>query len=217
MMKSKQIWTLALAALMLALPTANVALADDATAAKQVVLHLEEPGKFEVLHSRAQSTNTGAAFFGLIGAGIEESHRHGKDEEREEAILVHIPDDACHNHLVESFTLRLEEKGISATVVYEKPGKNAGDAYAIRLKIDACGFRMVDTTDEDMAAYIVAQYRIYKPGEKISGKLEEVTMIGRDHRQWEAFLEDFEGAVEEFRTVKRRAGVRLANKIIYMK
>ena len=195
----------------------GVAQADEASTGKHVRLHIEDPGKFEVLHSRAESTSTGAVLFGIIGAGIEESSRASKDEVREDAILVHIPDDACHNHLVEEFTARLDAKGITTEVINEKPGKTAGDAYVIRLKIDACGFRMVDTTSEEMAAYVVAQYRIYKPQEKITGKLEELTMIGRDHRVWEAFLADYDAAVAEFRAVKRKAGTRLANKVIYLK
>ncbi len=208
---------LLLQCLSLVLASPFVAWADEAPATKRVVLHIEEPGRFEVLHSRAESTNTGAVLFGLIGAGIEESHRKGEDEEKEEAILAHIPDDACHKYLVDEFTARLEAEGIGAEVVHEKPGKQAGDAYVIRLKIDACGFRMVDTRNDELAAYVVSQYRIFKPHEKIKGKLEELTMIGREHRRWEALMEDYDGAVEEFRAVKRRTGARLANKIIYMK
>ena len=194
-----------------------VAQADEAGTGKHVRLYIEDAGKFEVLHSRAESTSTGAVFFGLIGAGIEESSRYNKDEKREEAILAHIPDDACHNHLVEEFTARLEARGIGTEVIHEKPGKTAGDSYVVRLKIDACGFRMVDSTDAEMAAYVVAQYRIYRPGEKISGKLEELTLIGRDHRSWESFVAEYDTAVEEFRAVKRKTGARLANKIIYLK
>ena len=82
----------------------GVAQADEANTGKHVRLHIENPGKFEVLHSRAESTSTGAVLFGIIGAGIEESSRTSKDEVREDAILVHIPDDACHNHLVEELT-----------------------------------------------------------------------------------------------------------------
>jgi hypothetical protein len=213
---SKKLGSLPTPAALLVLLT-GVAQADEASTGRHVQLHIEDPGKFEVLHSRAGSTNTGAVLFGLIGAGIEESSRQGKDEKREEAILVHIPDDACHNHLVEEFTARLDARGISTEVINEKPGKTAGDAYVIRLRIDACGFRMVDTTDEEMAAYVVAQYRIYKPQEKITGKLEELTLIGRDHRSWESFVADYDAAVEEFRAVKRKTGARLANKIIYLK
>ena len=184
---------------------------------KQVVLYIEDPGKFEVLHSRAKSTSTGAAFFGLIGAGIEEGHRKSDDTKKETAILSHIPDDACHSYMTGAFTARLEEKGFEAGVVHGKPGKSAGDSYAIRLRIDACGYRMVDTIDEEMAAYVVAQYRIYKPGEKTSGKLLELTMIGKDRRPWNDLLSNAEGAVEEFRDAKRRVGLRLANKIVYMR
>ena len=184
---------------------------------KQVVLYIEDPGKFEVLHSRAKSTSTGAAFFGLIGAGIEEGNRKSDDTKKETAILVHIPDDACHSYMTEAFTARLEEKGFEAEVVHGKPGKSAGDSYAIRLRIDACGYRMVDTIAEEMAAYVVAQYRIYEPGEKTSGKLLELTMIGKDRRPWNDLLDDAEGAVEEFRDAKRRVGLRLANKIVYMR
>jgi len=203
----------AILGLVIALTLPSAAAAND----KNVVLFIEDPGKFEVLHSRAQSTSTGAVLFGLIGAGIEEANRKDKDEEKEEAILVHIPDDACHSYLVDAFTVQLEKKGFGVTVNHAKVGKTAGDAYAVRLKIDACGFRIVDSIDDEVAAYVVAQYRIFKPQEKTSGKLEELTMIGRDHRPWEDFQVDFDGAVNEFRSVKSRAGTRLANKVIYTK
>lgn len=184
---------------------------------RHVVLHIENPGKFEVLHSRAQSTGTGAVLFGLIGAGIEESSRKSKDVEKESAILVHIPDDACQSYLVDAFTEGLEKNGFDVTVVDGKPGKSSGESYVIRLKIDACGYRMVDTINEEMAAYLTAQYRIFKPQEKISGELLELTIIGREHRNWNDLTADFDSAVEEFRDVKRRVGKRLANKLIYIK
>ena len=104
----------------------------------KVILYIEDEGKFEVLHSRAKSTATGAVLFGLIGAGIEESSRSGKDKEKEEAILVHIPDDACHNTLVDGMTERLGEKDYVLSVVTGKPPSNAGAEFVVRLKIDAC-------------------------------------------------------------------------------
>ena len=184
---------------------------------KHVVLHIEDEGKFEVLHSRAESTSTGAVLFGLIGAGIEEGHRSSEDTKREEAILVHIPDDACHSYLIEEFTAKMEAKGFGVSVVFDKAGRNSGDSYVVRLKIDACGYRMVDTIDKEMAAYITAQYLIFKPQQKITGKLEEVMLVGREQRTWETWMSEFEAAVYEFRDTKKRAGGRLANKVIYMK
>ena len=186
-------------------------------AENHVVLHLEKPGKFEVLYSRAQSTSTGAVLFGLIGAGIEESSRKSNDEEKESVVLAHIPDDACHSYLIEAFTEELEERGFGVTVVEGKPGKSSGESSVIRLKIDACGYRMVDTINEEMAAYLTAQYRIFKPQEKLQGELLELTIIGRNHRTWDDLTADFDSAVEEFRDVKRRVGKRLANKLVYMK
>ena len=184
---------------------------------RHVVLHVEEPGKFEVLHSRARSTSTGAVLFGLIGAGIEESARKSDDEEKESAVLAHIPDDACHSYLIDTFTKELEERGFAVTVVEGKPGKSSGESYVIRLKIDACGYRMVDTINEEMAAYVTAQYRIFRPQEELKGKLLELTIISRNQRTWDDLTADFDSAVEEFRDVKRRVGTRLANKLVYLK
>ena len=194
-----------------------VVAADPALSSKQVALYVEDPGKFEVLHSRAKSTSTGAAFFGLIGAGIEEGTRKSDDTKKESAILAHIPDDACHSYMTDAFTARLHESGFEPEIVHGRPGRKADDRYVIRLKIDACGYRMIDSIDEEMAAYVTAQYRIYRPGEKTSGKLLELTMVGKNQRRWDDLLDDAEGAVEEFRDTKRRVGLRLANKIVYMR
>ena len=103
------------------------------------------------------------------------------------------------------------------TVIEGKPGGSSADSYVIRLKIDACGYRMVDTINEEMAAYVTAQYRIFKPQEKLKGELLELTIISRNQRTWDDLTADFDSAGEGFRDVKRRGGTRLANKLVYLK
>ncbi|MDX1506672.1 MAG: hypothetical protein R3358_00240 [Woeseiaceae bacterium] len=183
----------------------------------KVVVYIEKTGKFEVLHNRAESTNTGAALFGLLGVAVEESGRTEKDNEREEAILEHIPDDACHNYLVSAMTARLAEKGYLMTVVEDKMGKADDDAFAVRLKIDHCGYRIVNAETDELSAYLAGQYQVLEPGEKKRRSMESVLVTGDLRATWDVIVENPDASVSEFRAVKSKAGRRLANTIIYYK
>lgn len=190
---------------------------DSASLNGKVVVYIEKTGKFEVLHNRAESTNTGAALFGLLGVAIEESNRTEKDNEREEEILEHIPDDACHNYLISAMTQRLAEKNYLMTVVEDKMGKPADDAFAVRLSIDHCGYRIVNAETDELSAYIAGQYQVLEPGQKKHGTMQSVLVTGDLRATWDVILENFDLSVEEFRSVKSKAGRRLANKIIYLR
>lgn len=183
----------------------------------KVAVYIEKTGKFEVLHNRAESTNTGAVLFGLIGVAVEESNRTEQDNKREEEILEHIPDDACHNYLISAMTQRLAEKGYLMTVVEDKMGKPADDTFAVRLKIDHCGFRIVNAETDELSAYLAGQYQVLEPGEKKHGTMQSVLVTGDLRATWDVIVENFDASVEEFRAVKSKAGRRLANKIIYLK
>ena len=76
---------------------------------------------------------------------------------------------------------------------------------------------MANTTTEELYAYLTAQYRIFRPGERTSGKLEELTITGTERKHWDQLLTEFDASVAEFRGVKSKAGRRLANKLIYLK
>lgn len=198
-----------------ACPAADIA-ESGAPAGQQVVLKLESSGEFEVLHSRAETTATGLVLFGLIGYGIEESSRASEDKKREDAILIEVPEDVCHNHVVEAMTQRLAEKEYSLAVVDTTTADSSDNTYVIRLKIDACGYRKINTTTDEISAFFAAEYQILNPGEKASKKLERLMITGSERKQWDDLVGDLDSAVEEFRLVKIKAGRRLANKLIYM-
>lgn len=184
---------------------------------KRAVLFVEDTGTFEVLYSRAESSATGAAFFGLIGYGIEESARNSNDSEREEHILQYIDDSGCDTVTVEALRGRLLEKGFEVEVRHEKAGGAPGDAYAIRVDMAACGFKMIDTTRDETSAFFAAEYEVLRPGQKRGKKKDEMIVTGDEKVPWGRFESDGELASTEFEAVRIKAGRRLANKLIYLK
>lgn len=184
---------------------------------KRAVVFIEDPGTFEVLYSRAESSATGAVFFGLIGYGVEESARNSNDLKREEHVLQFIDSSDCDAVTVEALKARLGEKGFEVEVRHEKAGDALAGAYAIRLDVAACGFKMIDTTRDETSAFFAAEYEVLRPGQKRSKKEDELIVTGGEQVPWGRFESDGELARSEFEAVRVKAGRRLANKLIYMK
>ncbi len=180
-----------------------------------VSLEIEAVGKFEIIHSRAESTATGAVLFGLIGAGISESNRAGKDKRRKEAIAPFLDNMACAPMLIEATEERLDEKGFKLRTVDAGDPNEPDVAYVIVLKIGTCGFKMMDSQTDEVAAFVVAEYHILKPGQKKPKKRSRMLITGKHRQSWEALVASPEVANAEFAAIKIKAGRRLANKVIY--
>jgi len=197
------------------LPVSALADTPGGAAPVTVELQVSAEGKFEVLHSRAKSTATGAALFGLIGAGIEEGNRAGKDKKREEEIIPLLEDTTCSPVLINAMAERLSEKGFKLHAP-DAGIQAVGEIQNIlHLKIVACGFKMVDSGTEDMAAFVAAKYYVIEPKQKKPKKMSPLLIFGKTRSIWEAILSNPESANAEFAAVKVKAGRRLANKIIY--
>ena len=205
------------ALLVVLLLAAGGARADDAEVHRNVVVFLEDPGKFEVLYSRAESSATGAVLFGLIGYGVEESTRNSNDTKREEAIEPALGDITCDQFVVDALTSRLEEKGYAVEVREEKAPRSASDGYVIRVDIVACGFRMINTTSDEVSSFFAANYEVLKPGQVRSKKMEEMIVTGSEKASWETYLNNRDMADSEFDAALIKGGRRIANKLIYSK
>jgi hypothetical protein len=153
--------------------------------------------------------------FGLIGYGIEEGSRASEDQAREDAIFIEIPKDACQSYFVEALSERLFERGFDLEVIYSRVARKASGDYLIRLRIDKCGFRKVNTTSDELSAFLSGEYEIILPNNSSSNDFQSLSITGRERKSWNEFVGDLDSTIEEFRSVKAKAGRRLANKLIY--
>lgn len=184
--------------------------------ANSVVLFIERNGEFEVLHSRAETTGIGFILFGLIGYGVEEGSRASEDASREDAIFAEVPEDACRSYFLEAFSERLKERQYEVKIIESRVTRVADNAYVIRLRISACGFRKVNTTSDELSAFFSGEYEILRPGESSSNDFQAIAITGQDRQDWNEFIGDVDSTIEEFRSVKAKAGRRLANKLIFL-
>lgn len=197
-------------ALLTLLPLATQA-ADDRGLVRVVI---ESDGEFEVLHARAKSTATGVVLFGLIGYGIEESSRAGEDNEREQQALAFLPSSDCRSGFTEALLARLAERDYTTSMATDDAAADNVDRK-IRLKIRACGFKLANSTSDDVSAFFAASYAIDKAGEKPSRDMTDMLITGTVRSDWSNFVADPALATKEFESVRVRAGRRIANRVIY--
>lgn len=192
---------------------ASPSTADDG---KLVLIYIEKEGLFEVLHSRAKTTSTGAVFFGLIGYTIEEGARNGKDTKRENEILAHIADAACRTEFEQALIDRLADKGYVADIAERWSDDNDGYDFSMRIRIHACGFKLVNSTSDELSAFYAARYSITPAGQK-KNKMSDMLITGTTRGSWPNLLSEPDVAVTAFESVRIKAGRRLANRLIYRK
>lgn len=180
-----------------------------------VLVAIETDGEFEVLHSRAKTTGTGVVLFGLIGYGIEESSRVGDDNQREAQVLAFLPTDDCRTGFEDALVAKLEEKGYAATVVASHKYAAGSFDQTIRLKIRACGFKLANSSSDEVSAFYAASYAIDKAGQKPAREMTDMLITGAFRSDWSGFVAEPEIARTEFESVRVRAGQRIANRLIY--
>lgn len=202
-----------IAAIVLLVALATGLCADETGLTVRVII--KDNGEFEVLHSRAKTTATGAVLFGLIGYGIEESSRVGEDNEREAQVLAFLPSEDCRTDFTEALSARLAEKGFAASVLTAENDSVIVFDYTIRLKIRACGFKLANSTSNDVSAFYAASYAIDKAGKKPSRAMTDMLITGTFRSDWTTFVAQPELAASEFESVRIHAGRRLANLLIY--
>lgn len=176
---------------------------------------IEDDGEFEVLHSRAKTTVTGVVIFGLIGYGIEESSRVSEDNEREEQVLAYLPTSDCRTGFDEALLAKLGEKGYDATIAASDNKVDGSFDRTIRLKIRACGFKLANSSSDQVSSFYAASYAIDKAGEKPSRGMTDVLITGTFRSDWPSIVAEPEIAAAEFEAVRVRAGTRIANRLIY--
>lgn len=176
---------------------------------------IEDDGDFEVLHARAKTTVTGVVIFGLIGYGIEEGSRVSEDNEREEQVLAYLPTSDCRTGFDEALLTKLGDKGYEATLATSTSEVEGSFDRTIRLKIRACGFKLANSSSDEVSAFYAVSYAIDKAGEKPSRGMTDVLITGTFRSDWPGIIAEPEIAAAEFEAVRINAGRRIANRLIY--
>lgn len=168
---------------------------------------------FDVLYHRAESTATGAVFLGLVGAGIEEGVRGGKDTAKKKQLLEFLDEPSCKAVFVNSFTTKLTNKNYRV-VELDRSKKSTVD-YMLEVKIDACGFKMTNSNTRLMSAFMSIRTVLKDRDGDDLGLDKSFLIVSKTERTFESFLKNTEFIVSDFEYVQKKAGKRLANKIIY--
>ena len=193
---------------------ALVGLISTTATAENIYLEIKQIGKFEVLYDRAKSTATGAVIGGLIGAAVEDSIRNDKDKKKEADVLRHLENPACEGPIISALREKLLSKGKILEVV-ETSHKNVG--MHLKLSVKSCGFKLVDATLHEVAAYADLRAKLYVDGDLDPDFEKRFYLTSKNQQPFPTLLSESEYIEAEFLSALERAGKRLANKLIYRK
>lgn len=179
-----------------------------ACAQPQVNIGVTRDGSFEVFHSRAKSTATGAALAGLIGAAVQTGIESSSDSKKTTAVLAKIKDSSCRSRILTSLEDKLVAKDYLVELTEDMLYPN------LNLSIDYCGFKIVNTQTNAMAAFARLTATYLDINKKQIFK-EVILITGRQEIPYSE-LESGDVDVEtELSQVLQNTGKRIANKIIY--
>jgi len=180
----------------------------------EINIHVTSTGKFDVLFHRAQSTATGAILFGLIGAGVQQSIESGKDTGMKKTVLKLVEDASCKSRLIKSLTEKLEQNGYKTNVIQKKRlSKSEKNNTVLGLKIIRCGYRLVNSSTKKMSAFV--EFKATLKDKKREIYKNKFLIKSKQHYLFQDLLDDIHKINDELDTVLKKAGARLANKIIY--
>jgi len=165
-----------------------------------------DDGEFDIIYHRAGTNSSGAILFGLIGAAIQEGTKSSQDEEKQQQILPLITSSSCSAQFDVSLKNKLMKKHVFSE---EKSIPN------LTVKIDKCGFKVVDSTTMLMSSFVLAKFT-YNGLSKETYE-ETIYITGKKKYSYDELIKNISTSNEEFEKVKKKAGQRIANKIIYKK
>ena len=174
-----------------------------------IELKIKDDGDFDILLHRAESTATGAVIGGLIGAGIEEGVRSSKDSSKKKQILEKIEKPSCKDKLYSSLLKKLQTSGYTINTLTEETKTDT----IIEIEISNCGFKLSDSDTRKLSAFIDFKATLLNGSDKpIKHKF---FFFGKEKYSFNELLEDGSATEKILHKVLKKAGKRLANKILY--
>ncbi|MDD9998228.1 MAG: hypothetical protein OXP09_03540 [Gammaproteobacteria bacterium] len=185
--------------------------ADVANAAAPVTnlyLSIVRDGEFEVILSRSKGVDA-SVLFGWVGITLMMDSRHARDTEREALVAPGAEATVCRSGFERALRNRLEEKNFFVAI---EPNRQLP---VLKVKIVACGFRVLNRSTKEMSAFFDATYRLRQAGTRQSPRAQRLFVAGNVLAAWSEFEQSPALAADEFQQVQMRAGQTLANKIIF--
>lgn len=205
-------WPAVVALLMFAQPGQ----AQDAT--RTIAIEIHGKAEFDVLYQRAMSNATGAVLGGLIGAGIQAGIESSVDAEKRAAIYPHVAGQSWRDVFIKTMTEALAEKGLTPVWIDEgaEPKPGTADIY-LDLYPGLFGFRIVDTSNQKMAAFIEfdAAYSTQPPSSKNRPAREPFYITDKTQVYYQELLDDTSAINPRIESVLKSAARRLTNKVVY--
>lgn len=185
---------------------------------RRIAIEISGEARFDVIYHRAGSNAAGAAFGGLIGAGIQSGIESDQDAAKRDALWPHVATAAWKDIFVKTMTETLAAKGLEP--VWIEAGTRAqpesADLY-LALFPETFGFRIVDSTTSAVSAYVEFE-AIYANQPISSGKKslrESFYLTDNTSTSYEDLLADTASIPARIESVLGRAARRLTNKVIY--
>ena len=175
-------------------------------------LSISNEGKFDVLYHRFESTATGAVFGGLIGGTIEEGVRKNKDNNKKKEILKLISNSSCKDRLISSLIEKLEDNTFEI-VLEQETKKNKKSKFWLDVKILKCGLKMVNSTTKEISTFVEYNSIVREKNKIITKKKHSI--VSKNQYNYLALSNDIKNLNSELDLVLKKAGKRLANKLIY--
>lgn len=186
-----------------------------ATDIKTIYIDIVGEGEFEVIYSRATTTGTGAAFGGLIGAGIQSGVEANMDAKKTRELSPLIKKDTWKTQFLDTLNNKLKAEGFKAVWVEDK--REIGDGVVLKVYPESYGFKVVDTSTYLVSAFIAFKAQFsngqLKKGQK--SEKEGYYITNKNQHPFENLLKEDSPANSDLETVLNKAARRLANKIIY--
>ena len=177
--------------------------------AKSVAISTGQVASFEVNFSRVTGAATGAAIAGLVGAAIQEGKHTKDDAAKTREVATKLAHPECDTPMIRAATDALVAGGFAID--------DAGAGARAVLFIQDCGLRLTDRSSDVVAAFVNVRLEYSPPGAAKPAWKEDITITGREQRAYSEFAKQDGLAQHELDETLKRAGVRVANKIIYQK
>jgi hypothetical protein len=169
---------------------------------------ISDPAKFEVNFNRANPTGTGAVIAGVIGAAVQRGAQSSEDSDMADKVLSVNPGMVCDKPLLEALNATLQSSG-----AYEVKDRADKGVEKVEVDMSDCGLQLADSATKQLLAYVNLTFKVH-PASGGSWK-EDVQVSGRSLHSFEEFSKQEGLATTALTDVLQRAGVRIAEKIIY--
>lgn len=187
---------------------------------RNISLVVQGNAEFDVLYHRVESTATGAALGGLIGAGIETSIRSSADDKKKAQLVEYVGDLSCKSTLIHALEKKLGDSGfvlLAAPKARKKNVENQPGGLSLEIVLNSCGYKMVDTVTQKVSAFIYFDAILKQADGSLAQIDKQNFFLGRKQYNFEDLVAQNSEIDAELIELLARAGNRLANKIIYLR